>query len=346
MQIPGKEKGNMADLPIVTLTGAAAALGEAVVERFGSRLRGKLLRPGDAGYEEARLLWNGLIDKRPALIARCAGVADVIDSVNFARENDSLVAVRGGGHNVAGNAVCDGGLVIDLSPMKGIRVDPERSPVRAESGATLGDLDRETQIFGLATPMGVVSETGIAGLTLGGIGGAIADLSARMPYTVAQSGFDEDYPDGWRYYWKSQNIRGLNDEVIERLLIHAEAAPSDHSTVDVWYQGGAMNRIEASKSAFGDRSAPIWIGVEANWEDAQDDEANIAWVRECVADMRRFSGGGAYLNFAGFFEEGDRLIQEAFGENHKRLVDLKNKYDPTNLFRLNQNIKPTASEVH
>jgi hypothetical protein len=134
--------------------------------------------------------------------------------------------------------------------------------------------------------------------------------------------------------------------VIERLLIHAEAAPSDHSTVDVWYQGGAMNRIEASKSAFGDRSAPIWIGVEANWEDAQDDEANIAWVRECVADMRRFSGGGAYLNFAGFFEEGDRLIQEAFGENHKRLVDLKNKYDPTNLFRLNQNIKPTASEVH
>jgi FAD/FMN-containing dehydrogenase len=103
-----------------------------------------------------------------------------------------------------------------------------------------------------------------------------------------------------------------------------------------------MSRIEASESAFGDRSAPIWIGVEANWEDTQDDEANIAWARECMADMRRFSGGGAYLNFAGFFEEGDRLIQEAFGENHKRLVDLKNKYDPTNLFRINQNIKPTA----
>ena len=167
-----------------------------------------------------------------------------------------------------------------------------------------------------------------------------------MPYTVAQSLFDEDYPDSWRYYWKSQNISGLNDEVIERLLIHAEAAPSPHSTVDVWYQGGAMSRIEASESAFGDRSAPIWIGVEANWEDTQDDEANIAWARECVADMRRFSGGGAYLNFAGFFEEGDRLIREAFGENHKRLVELKNKYDPTNLFRLNQNTRPTASEVH
>jgi FAD/FMN-containing dehydrogenase len=114
----------MADLRIVTLTGADSALGEAVVEQFGSGLRGELLRPGDARYEEARLLWSGMIDKRPALIARCAGVGDVIDSVNFACENGLLVAVRGGGHNVAGNAVCDGGLVIDLSPMKGIRVDP------------------------------------------------------------------------------------------------------------------------------------------------------------------------------------------------------------------------------
>src|SRR5919112_264418 len=158
----------MADLRIVTLTGADSALTGSAVEGFGSGLRGELLRPGDAGYEEARLLWNGLIDKRPALIARCAGVGDVVDSVNFARENDLLVAVRGGGHNVAGNAACDGGLVIDLSPMRGVRVDPERGTARAEAGATLGDLDRETQVFGLATPLGVVTETGIAGLTLGG----------------------------------------------------------------------------------------------------------------------------------------------------------------------------------
>jgi FAD/FMN-containing dehydrogenase len=158
----------MAEVRIVTLTGADAALGEAVVERFGRGLRGELLRPDDTAYDEARKVWNGLIDKHPALIARCAGVGDVIDSVNFARENELLVAVRGGGHNVAGNAVCDGGLVIDLSLMKGVRVDPEGRMVRAESGATLGDLDRETQVFGLATPMGVVSETGIAGLTLGG----------------------------------------------------------------------------------------------------------------------------------------------------------------------------------
>ena len=477
----------MADLRIVTLTGADAALGEAAVERFGSRLRGELFCPGDAEYEEARLLWNGLIDKRPALIARCAGVGDVIDSVNFARENDLLVAVRGGGHNVAGNAVCDGGLVIDLSAMKKIRVDPERRTVRAEGGATLGDLDREAQVFGFATPLGVVSKTGIAGLTLGGgigwlrrkyglfsdnlvsvdvvsadgrfltpnetenedlfwgirggggnfgvvtsfeyrlypvgpevmfcfvlypgdrarevlrfgeeymaeapdevspvgvlgrvpsveifperwhgepfvaflamyvadveegervlrplreLGGSNADLSARMPYTEAQAILDEDYPDEWHYYWKSQNVDGLNDEALEHLMEHAEAALSEHSTIDVWYQGGAMARVEAGETAFGDRSTPILLGIEANWEGLQNDEANISWVRGCVADMWRFSSGGMYLNFPGFFEEGDNLMHEAFGANYERLVEIKNKYDPTNLFRLNQNIKPTAS---
>ncbi len=158
----------MADLRVITPTGVEAALGESVVEEFASNLRGELLRSGDSDYEEARLVWNDLIDKRPAIIARCAGADDIIDSVNFARENDLLMAVRGGGHNVAGNAVCDGGLVIDLSPMKRIRVDPERRTVRAEGGATWADLDRETQVFGLATPGGEVSETGIAGLTLGG----------------------------------------------------------------------------------------------------------------------------------------------------------------------------------
>src|SRR5215211_5743453 len=163
-----KERYIMAHLRVITRSGTEAALGKAIVEKFASKLRGELLRPGDPGYEEARLVWNDLIDKRPALIARCAGVGDVIAAVNFARENDLLMAVRGGGHNVAGNAVCDGGLVIDLSPMKRIQVDPERRTVRAEGGATWADLDRETQLFGLATPGGEVSETGIAGLTLGG----------------------------------------------------------------------------------------------------------------------------------------------------------------------------------
>jgi FAD/FMN-containing dehydrogenase len=475
----------MAEVRVVTLAGADSALDEAVVEQFASRLRGELLHSGDAEYEEARQLWNGVIDRRPALIARCASVEDVVASVNFARENDLLLAVRGGGHNVAGTASADGGLVIDLSAMKSIDVDPERRTVRAGAGVTIGELDEATQKHGLATPMGVVSETGIAGLTLNGglgwlrrkhgtssdnlvsvdlvtaegrsltaseeknadlfwgirggggnfgvvtsfeyrlhpvgpevmfcfvlypgdrakevlcfaeeyvaeapdevsplgvlgrvpsvedfpeewhgeqyvallamyaggveegeealkplreLGNPIADLSGPMPYTEAQKILDEDYPDGWRYYWKSVNVGGLEDGVIEALMEHAEAAPSDHSTIDVWFQGGAMGRVGADESAFGDRSAPILLGIEANWE-AGEDETNIAWARACYADMRRFSGGGVYLNFPGFLEEGQGLMRDAYGENYERLVALKDEYDPTNLFRLNQNIEPTS----
>jgi FAD/FMN-containing dehydrogenase len=477
----------MAELRIVTLVGAESSLDEAEVERFGSLLRGELLRPVDAGYEEARQLWNGVIDRRPALIARCAAVEDVVETMNFARENDLLLAVRGGGHNVAGTASAEGGLVLDLSAMKDIEVDQEQRTVRAGAGLTIGELDEETQKHGLATPMGVVSETGIAGLTLNGgmghlrrkhglssdnllsvelvtadgrlmkaskeenadlfwavcggggnfgvvtsfefrlypvgpevmcafvfypgdravevlrsmeeyttnapdevsplsflgrvprvedfpeewhgkqfvgilavydgpvedgekaleplrgLGDPIVDFSGPMPYTEVQKLLDEDYPDGWHYYWKSVNVDGLGEDVIEALMEHAEAAPSDHSTIDVWFQGGAMGRVGADESAFGDRSAPILLGIEANWEDdPEEDEANIAWARGCYSDLRRFSGGGLYLNFPGFLEEGQGLMRDAYGDNYERLVVLKNQYDPANLFRLNQNIKPTG----
>ena len=138
------------------------------VEQLEARMRGYLIRPSDDAYDDARAVWNGMIDRRPALIARCAGAADVIGAVNFAREQGIAVSVRGGGHNVAGNAVCDDGLVIDLSDMKSVRVDPCRQTVRVEAGVRLGDLDRETQAFGLVVPSGIVTETGVAGLTLGG----------------------------------------------------------------------------------------------------------------------------------------------------------------------------------
>lgn len=131
-------------------------------------LRGKIIRPGDAAYDESRSVWNALIDKRPKVIVQAAGVADVMAAVGFARDNGHAVSVRGGGHNVAGTAVCDGGLMIDLSAMRAVHVDPVRRVARVEGGATLADLDHETQAFGLATPGGVVSSTGVAGLTLGG----------------------------------------------------------------------------------------------------------------------------------------------------------------------------------
>jgi FAD/FMN-containing dehydrogenase len=138
------------------------------VDGLRARFRGALLRPGEEGYEEARRIWNGAIDRRPALIARCAGADDVVEAVRFARERDMVVSVRGGGHAVAGHAVCDGGLMIDLSLMKAIRVDPAARTARAAGGLLWAELDRATQSFGLATTGGIISHTGIGGLTLGG----------------------------------------------------------------------------------------------------------------------------------------------------------------------------------
>lgn len=158
----------MNDTIAITLTGSEVVLEQAAIDAFKVGLRGQLLTSDDAGYDAARTVWNAMIDKRPALIARCAGAADVISGVNFARRHGLLLSVRGGGHNVAGNAVCDGGLMIDLSLMRGIRVDPIRRTVRAEPGLTWKELDHETLAFGLATTGGTVSHTGIAGLTLGG----------------------------------------------------------------------------------------------------------------------------------------------------------------------------------
>jgi FAD/FMN-containing dehydrogenase len=151
-----------------TLEGSRTNLNDADIDSLRSGLRGELVVAGDAGFDEARRVWNGNVDRRPALIARCAGVADVQHAVNFARSLGLLVSVRGGGHSAPGYGTNDGGLVVDLSPMKGIRVDPEARTAQAQGGALWRDLDHETQAFGLATTGGTVSNTGIGGLTLGG----------------------------------------------------------------------------------------------------------------------------------------------------------------------------------
>ncbi|MFC6718372.1 FAD-binding oxidoreductase [Natrialbaceae archaeon GCM10025810] len=457
------------------------------IERFEAGFHGDLIRPGDPDYDDARAVWNGMIDRRPALIARCRGVADVVGAVNFARENELLVAIRGGGHNVAGTAVCDDGLVIDLSEMRSVRVDPGARTARVEAGATWADVDHETQAFGLATPGGAVSETGVAGLALGGglghlrceygltcdnlasvdlvtadgdyltasadehedlfwglrggggnfgvvtdfefdlhpvgpevatclvfypgdrtaeilrsyreyvasapdevstlalsgvlpdeelfAGGAvdepkiaiagcyagsiadgeralaplrefdepIADGSGPMPYVEFQRLFDEEYPDGMRYYWKSLYLDGLPASAIDRIAYWAEAAPSPLSTVDVWQLGGAIERVDAEDSAFAGRHAPFLLGVEANWERPENDDDNVRWVRDCLEDLRQFSDGSVYLNFPGFLEGGEDVMRTTFGSTYDRLVALKDEYDPTNLFSLNQNVVPSGA---
>src|SRR5438034_5971904 len=170
-----KEKG------MIEKQNTTVALEETVVQELVSRMRGELLRPSDAGYEQAIRVYNGMIEKRPALIAHCVDVADVIAAVNFAREHELTLAVRGGGHSGPGLGTCDDGLVIDLSDMKGIRVDPSARTARVEGGCTCGEVDHATHPFGLATPSGFISTTGVGGLTLGG---GIGYLARALGLTI------------------------------------------------------------------------------------------------------------------------------------------------------------------
>jgi FAD/FMN-containing dehydrogenase len=164
----------MGDLSLKTLDAGTKTIGAAAIATLAGALRGQVLVQGSPEYDEARTIWNAMIDRRPGVIVRCRGAADVIQAVRFAGDNRLLTSVRGGGHNIAGSAVCDGGLMIDLSQMKSVRVDPVAKRAWVEPGATLADLDKETQAFGLAVPTGINSTTGVAGLTLGGGFGWIA----------------------------------------------------------------------------------------------------------------------------------------------------------------------------
>lgn len=158
----------MTDLNLTTLASGKAVISAAAIEALPAGLRQNLLCENDAAYDEARVIWNAMVDRKPGLIVRCTNAADVVATVRFAREHQLLVAVRGGGHNIGGSALCDGGLMIDLSPMKSVKVDAAAQRALVEPGATLADVDRQTQAFGLAVPTGINSTTGIAGLALGG----------------------------------------------------------------------------------------------------------------------------------------------------------------------------------
>jgi FAD/FMN-containing dehydrogenase len=466
------------------------ALDPGAIATLRGALTGGLITPDDRVYDQARTVWNGMIDRYPALVASCATVGDVVAALNFARTHALPVAVRGGGHSAAGLSTCDGGIVIDCSPLEEIAVDPEARVAHAGAGVTWGELDAATQAHGLATPGGVFSRTGIAGLTLGGgygwlrstyglacdnliaaevvtadgrvivaeeggehaellwglrggggnfgivtrftfrlhpVGPAVyfavvfhdgegeamgsalrfyrdfcetapdevnsiavcgiipdegelfpaaihgrpfvmlgalyvgpvaegerilrplrdfaaplADFSAVTPYVEAQQLWDAEYPDGRRYYWKSLNLTRFDDEAIARMVRHARAQVSPLSTTDLWPVGGAMKRADPEESAFRGRDAALLLSLEANWVDPADDARNIAWAREFIADMEPFSDGSRYLNFAGFHEEGEAMMRSAFGPHYARLLALKRRYDPTNVFRLNQNIDPNG----
>jgi FAD/FMN-containing dehydrogenase len=457
---------------------------ESLVDSLRMTFRGPLIGPGDAEYDSARSVWNAMVDKRPAVVARCTGPADVVAAVNFGREHGLPVAVRGGAHSAAGKGTCDDGIVIDLSPMKGIRVDAAAQTVRAQGGVKWGEFDHETQAVGLAAPGGVISTTGIAGLTLGGgfgwltrrfglscdnllsvdlvtaageqlvcsadenadlfwalrggggnfgvatsfeyqlhpvgpliLGGLIGwpleqapeilafhreqtrnapeelgisaafvtapplpfvpeelvfkpaiamimcwsgdidegreviqpwlDLAPpiqmvdALPYTIMNSLQDDLAPAGRHSYWKSGYLAELTDDAIAAAAGVAAEVPSPFSLAEIVLFGGAVGRVGADDTAFGQRDARFLFNAISMWEDPSVSAANVAWARKFHDVLEPYATEGVYVNFLS--EEGDQRIVEAYGpEKYARLARIKAQYDPDNLFRLNQNIAPAG----
>jgi FAD/FMN-containing dehydrogenase len=461
----------------------APTIDNAAIEQLAQSFSGRILRDRDGGYDEARTIFNAMIERRPALIARCATTQDVVAAVNFARERDLLVSVKGGGHAPTGHAVCDGGLMIDLSLMKKVTVDPQARVATAEGGVTWGEFDAATQEHGLAVTGGRVPSTGIGGLTLGSgsgwlerklgyavdnmigaeivlasgevvrasesknpdlfwglrggggnygvvtefqyrlhpigpivfggmlvfprpraaevlrayrdfmdtaeddIGGAVAlvcappeefvpepmhgmpvvgvivcytgnpengpsaikpildlgpvmNMTQPMPYLEVQKLIEAANPPGMQQYWKAAMLPELPNEAIDAVTTAAAEPRSTMTAVIIMPLGGAVHRVSDDATAMGWRGAKWGIHVLGEWPDPSENEEQIAWVRNVDAAIQPWAQKGAYLNY--LMDEGEQRVKESFGAHYKRMEELKNKYDPTNFFRLNQNIKPTA----
>ena len=460
------------------------SVSSSAADELKAAIRGELLLPGDAGFDAARSIWNAMIDRHPAMILRCAGVADVRRGVTFARDHGLPLAVHSGGHNIAGTALCDDGLVIDLSPMKSVQIDPVAKRAYVEPGATLRDFDHEAQAFGLATPLGINSTTGVAGLTLGGgfgwlsrrygmtvdnlisadvvtadgelrhasadsnedlfwairggggnfgvvtrfefalhpvgpvvygglvvlpldqaksalqqyraaaeqmpdelsvwavlrlapplpflppeahgkpvivfamcytgpvengpsvvenvrgFGTPVGEHLGPMPYAMWQQAFDPLLTPGARNYWKSHNLDGIPDGLVDALLEAIGTLPSPQCEIFFGQIGAQTSRVPVEATAYSSRDTQYAMNVHGRWDNASDDERCIAWARAFFDAAAPFALGSVYVNFM-TQEEGGR-VADAYGPNYEHLVAVKHRYDPQNLFRHNQNIRPSA----
>lgn len=477
----------MTRLQLTTLDMGSATFDGAAIEALRSGMTGDVVLPGGPGYDAARTLWNAMIDRRPGLVARCRRAEDVQKAVRFAGEHGLLLAVRGGGHNIAGNAACDGGVMIDLSAMRGVVVDAGARRVRVEAGARLGDVDAATQAHGLAVPLGINSTTGIAGLTLGGgfgwlsrkhgltidsliaadivtpdgplrridgrndpdlfwairggggnfgvvtafelalhpvgpevlsglivypmeaavellrayrelaadmpdelsvwivarkapplpflpeewhgrevlvfaachagdraageralaplraLGRPIADVIGPHDYAAWQQAFDPLLTEGARNYWKSHNLAGIDDGLIDLLVEAVGRLPTPECEVFIAQLGGAARRVDPAATAYAHRDARFIMNVHTRWREAGDDTRCIAWARELFDRAARFATGGVYVNFMP--EDDAGRIKGALGASHDRLARIKAEVDPLNLLRMNMNIRPAPAEV-
>ena len=457
------------------------------VESFQANFGGPLIVIGNENYDEERQLWNKLIDKRPGMIAQCTGVSDVIQAVSFARENDLLVSVRGAGHNVAGNASIDNGLVIDLSHMRTVMVNPQQKTAVVQGGATWADVDRETQAFNLACAGGVVSDTGVGGLTLGGglswfrrkvgmsidnligadmvladgsyvhasesenqelfwgikggggnfgivtsfhfklhelgptvmmaatmypraeaekimkfwidftrnlpdevtsdcmhwsipehpgfpedlhgtkvtvlagmyfgspedgerilkpmreVATPILDLSGIIPYTAVNKMFDPFLVKGTlNSYWKSLYVNDIDEDLMHLIINKANDSPSGQCLLSIRNLHGALSKVREGATAFGDRSARFLVSIDTMWNDDALNDRCVQWTKQFFNELQQYSDGQVYFNFNSDMSGSNDLAKDAFGDNYKRLIGIKTKYDPDNFFRMNANIKPNG----
>ena len=442
---------------------------------LAEQLRGELITPGDPGYDEARRVWNGMFDRRPAAIAQVEGAVDVVTVVNYARDTGAELAVRGGGHSSAGYSTVDDGIVLDFSRMKGVWVDPQEQVAYAQAGALWGDVDRETQAHGLAVPGGQVSHTGIAGLTLGGgvgwlsrrhgltidnllsvtlvtadgrlvsaserehpdlfwglrggsgnfgvvvsfeyrlhevgplvlggplvyriddapaalrnardflldapdevslwlvmthlpelgqvlavvpfctdlergpallepltsFGSPIANMHGPVPYTALQSALDDVDPHGHRYWERGDYLAGLSDDLIDAMVEGARTVSSPRSEILLFPMGGAIARVPAEATAFGDRTAPWAVWIASQWTDPAEDELHRDWTRGYSESLAPWTTGAVYVNaIGGDVTEARKLAAYGGPEKYERLRELKRTWDPENLFRRNANVAP------
>jgi FAD/FMN-containing dehydrogenase len=460
-------------------------IGDATVAELAAELRGHIIRPGDEDYDDARALWNAMHDRRPAMIVRCAGTADVVAALRFARSQSLEIAVRGGGHSIAGFSSVDGGIVIDLSEMRGVRVDPVARRAVVQGGCVWRDVDVETQLHGLATTGGLISTTGVAGFTLGGgigwlmrryglacdnlvaaevvtadgevvrasgeenpellwalrggggnfgvvttfefalhqvgpmiAGGAVfypgdaaadvlrgwrewlpsapdelttvvnlttappapflpeawhgkpivailgafsgsvddgiaaiaplrkfaepvADLFGPLPYTAMQTLIDALHPAGDGNYFKSHHMTDVPDDAIDALVRGHQAVTSPQNEIHVHDLRGAVAWQPTGGSAFPHREAPYVLNVIAKWPGGGPGPQHVDWARDVVASLEQYGDGAAYVNFLSDAEDSGRL-RDAYGaETYERLAEVKQRFDPDNVFHLNQNIAPS-----
>jgi FAD/FMN-containing dehydrogenase len=473
-------------IDIAGLDGGHVNLTSAQLDGLDSQVAGRLLRAGDEGWDDALLVWNGMVATAPALVLQPTSAHDVAAAVGFARDHRLLLSIKGGGHNIAGTSIAERGLTLDLSRMRHITVDPGAKLAHVGPGCLLKDVDQATQEHGLATVLGFISEVGVAGLTLGGglgyltrrfgwtvdnlkdveivtadsrirrasrqenadlfwalrggggnfgvvtrftfrlhqlgpavyggliawpferakkilqgyrsittqapreltvflvlsrapaapfvpeqwhgrkicgmavcysgdlgnvdealapiraLGDPVVDLLGEQPYTQVQSYLDDGEPKGSHYYWKTEYVAELSDDLLATTRDLAAECPIPEAEIGFLHLGGALNERGEDDGAVGNRDARFVLGVNGMWEpDDPDADTFRHWIRDAWERVRPFSTGATYINFQTADEDHER-IRAAYGANYNRLVQIKQHYDPDNLFRANRNIRPQA----